>query len=469
MLGDNAYSDGTDSEYQAAVFDMYAAMLRKSVLWPAFGNHDGHSASSRLQTGVFYDIFTLPADGDAGGIASGTEAYYSFDYANIHFICLNSHDMPREPDGEMLTWLQNDLTANAMDWTIAFWHHPPYSKGSHDSDSEGRLSEMRSNALPILEDGGVDLVLTGHSHSYERSYLLDGHYGPSSTLTDSMIINRGDGRTDGDGVYHKHTPGPAGHEGAVYVVAGSSGKTSGGSLNHPAMYVSLNVLGSVVLDVDGNRINLCFLDNTGTKRDYFTLVKGDIDTLVSAVFSSVKAMVNAGKVHLKWQAETEINCFGYEIERFTISTWDSIGFVRSNGTATISSGHEFRDDLSDIDPEVLEFKYRLKRIDKDGSLKYSPELTVVLVLPNTPQLNQNFPNPFNPTTKITYSIPNSGVVILKIYDTLGREVQTLVDEFQEAGIYSLDFDAGNFSSGIYFYTLRISDGSADTKRMLLLK
>ena len=280
MLGDNAYDDGTDNEYQAAVFDMYPTMLRKSALWPAFGNHDGGSASSPTQTGVFYDIFTLPAQGEAGGVASGTEAYYSFDFANVHFICLNSHDMPRTPTGAMLTWLRQDLAANNKTWTMAFWHHPPYSKGSHNSDTENQLVEMRQNALPLLENGGADLVLTGHSHSYERTFLLDGHYGTSGTLTSNMILNNGSGRADGDGGYTKPTLGPASHQGAVYVVAGSSGQISGGPLNHPAMYLSLNVLGSVVLDVDNNRVDATFLDQLGNRRDYFTIIKGR--TAVSA-------------------------------------------------------------------------------------------------------------------------------------------------------------------------------------------
>ena len=90
MLGDNAYPDGTDAEYQAAVFDMYPALLRQSVLWPTLGNHDGHTADSGAQTGPYYDIFTLPVNGEAGGLASGTEAYYSFDFGNVHFICLES-------------------------------------------------------------------------------------------------------------------------------------------------------------------------------------------------------------------------------------------------------------------------------------------------------------------------------------------------------------------------------------------
>jgi hypothetical protein len=267
MLGDNAYDDGTDAEYQAAVFDMYPSVLRQTVLWPTFGNHDGVSADSDTLTGPYYDVFTLPRSGEAGGSPSGTEAYYSFDYANIHFVCLDSHDSDRTPTGPMLTWLGDDLAATDQTWIVAFWHHPPYSKGSHDSDSEARLVQMRENALPVLEAHGVDLVLGGHSHSYERSFLLAGHYGASGTLDPSMVLDGGDGREDGDGAYLQNP------DGAVFMVAGSSGKTTPASLNHPAMYLSLLELGSLVLDVDGDRLDVSFVSDTGVVEDYLTLLQ----------------------------------------------------------------------------------------------------------------------------------------------------------------------------------------------------
>ncbi|MCB0384186.1 MAG: metallophosphoesterase family protein, partial [Bdellovibrionales bacterium] len=169
MLGDNAYTDGTDAEYQAAVFNMYPHMLRTSALFPTRGNHERDDSP-------YYQIFTMPTKGEAGGLPSGSEAYYSFDYANIHFVCLDSTGSSRSPTGAMAKWLKDDLANNSALWTIAYWHHPPYSKGSHDSDTEGALVEMREHFLPILEDNGVDLVMAGHSHSYERSVLLDGHY-----------------------------------------------------------------------------------------------------------------------------------------------------------------------------------------------------------------------------------------------------------------------------------------------------
>jgi hypothetical protein len=276
MLGDNAYGTGTDAEYQKAVFAMYPDTLRTSPLWPTLGNHDAGSANSGTESGVYYDVFTLPTRGQAGGLPSGTEAYYAFDYANIHFICLDSHDTDRSKDGAMAQWLRADLESTTQEWIVCFFHHPPYTKGTHDSDdpkdSSGRMIQMRQNLLPILEEGGVDLVLTGHSHNYERSHLLDRSYGFSTNTLPSQFINKGDGRPDGDGPYRK-PPGTEPHKGAVYVVAGSSGQTESGSLNHPVMFLSLKKLGSLVLDVEGPELKATFLTDRSKVLDYFTIRK----------------------------------------------------------------------------------------------------------------------------------------------------------------------------------------------------
>lgn len=284
MLGDNAYDSGTDGEYQTKLFDIYADMLRRSVLWPTLGNHDGITANSSTQTGPYYDIFSLPTAGEAGGLASGTEAYYSFDHGNIHFVVLDSHETDRSIGSAMLTWLESDLAANVQDWVIAFWHHPPYSKGSHDSDTETRLVEMRQYVVPILDDYGVDLAFTGHSHSYERSFPIEGHYGISTTFNDSMLVASGNGDPAGDGPYVKAIVGPDPHSGIVHTVAGNSSQITGGSLDHPAMYLSLNVLGSVVLDVNGNQLDASMLDKDGLIRDQYRILKGSAMGLPVAAF-----------------------------------------------------------------------------------------------------------------------------------------------------------------------------------------
>jgi hypothetical protein len=275
MLGDNAYGSGTDEQYQTAVFLRYADVLRRFPLWTTRGNHDD------LRSGAandYYDFFELPISGEVGGVPSGTEAYYSFDYANLHFVCLDSDGSDRGADGPMVDWLRQDLAMNTQDWTIAFWHHPPYTKGSHDSDTESNCVQMRQNVLPVADSLGVDLVLTGHSHSYERSFLLNGHYDVSSTLTPEMVLDDGDGRDGpgGDGAYEKATLGSAMGEGAVYIVAGSSSKHSGGPLDHPAMFTSQDRLGSVVLESAGSRLDVSFLDDNGIVRDDFAMLKPDV-------------------------------------------------------------------------------------------------------------------------------------------------------------------------------------------------
>ena len=282
FLGDNAYNDGTDSEYQTAVFEnMYEDKLKNSVSWSCLGNHDGHSANSSNQTGPYYDIFSFPTNGFTDGISSGTdsgtEAYYSFDYGNVHFISLDSYETNRAVGGAMYNWCLADIQNTTADWVVVFWHHPPYTKGSHNSDTETELIDMRTNFLPMLETNGVDLVLSGHSHSYERSYFLKDHHGLSGTF--NSVIHTvgtngdGDGRIGSDGSYQKMVTGPEAGDGAVYITAGSSGKATGGTLNHPAMFHSVNLLGSCVLEVDGDEMNVKFITDTGAINDFFTISK----------------------------------------------------------------------------------------------------------------------------------------------------------------------------------------------------
>lgn len=277
MLGDNAYGVGTDAEYQRAVFNMYPGLLRQTVLWSTMGNHETYSTDPDGRF-PYLNIFSLPTAGQAGGLPSGTEQYYSFEYGNIHFVCLDSEESPRTPGGSMLTWLEEDLAANTKDWLIAFWHSPPYTKGSHNSDSfadsAGRLVEMRENIVPVLESYGVDLVLCGHSHNYERSYLMDGHYDYSSTLTPWMIKDSGSGQPDDTGPYLKRDTGPNANQGTVYVVAGSSGWATFQTGRHPIMHASLLRMGSLILDIDGHRLDAKFLRETGTIDDHFTILKG---------------------------------------------------------------------------------------------------------------------------------------------------------------------------------------------------
>lgn len=276
FLGDNAYNIGTDKEYQTAIFEnMYEERLKNTIAWSCIGNHDGYSANSKKQKGPYYDIFHFPKEGECGGLPSGTEAYYSFNYGNVHFISLDSHESDRSVGGAMYSWAENDLANTTAKWIIAFWHHPAYSMGSHNSDKEKRLIEMRENFVPLMEKYGVDVIFSGHSHSYERSYMINGHHGISDSFDKekhTVSNGSGDGREDGDGSYRKTSELEG--KGMVYLTAGSSGKISGFENElHEAMFVSLNELGSCAFEIHGNRFDLKFIDSTGKVEDYFTLEK----------------------------------------------------------------------------------------------------------------------------------------------------------------------------------------------------
>lgn len=296
MLGDNAYECGRDEQYQRAVFDVYPEILQRVVLWPTIGNHDaGCYGTDRFP---YLDIFHLPTQGESGGVASGTERYYSFDHANIHFVCLDSQTSSRLGESPMLAWLEQDLAATEKDWIIAYWHHPPYSFGTHDSDLERDLIEMRQNTVPILESYGVDLVLCGHSHNYERSFWLNGHYGFSADLTPANILNGGSGRDGDGGPYEKPAGGMGAGRGTVYAVCGCSGE--GGEFDprlHPAMRVALGGFGSMVLDVDGLRLDAKFITEAGELADWFSIKKGAPD---AATHPALSVRRDGNRAWLEW-------------------------------------------------------------------------------------------------------------------------------------------------------------------------
>ncbi len=269
--GDMAYSTGRDTEFQTHFFESYDSTLRNKVCWPTMGNHEGQTSKGTTGVGPYYDAYMVPTRGEVGGVASGTEAYYSFNYGNIHFICLDSHDLDRKPTAAMGKWLRADLDKARADWQIAFWHHPAYTKGSHDSDKEADLTEVRRYIMPIIEAGGVDLVLTGHSHVFERSMLMDGAYA-TPTVSENVILDDGDGDPTGDGAYRK-SAGIHAHEGTVQVVTGNSGQSLGRNGTLPVMRRTLVENGSVLIDVNGDTLTGRMISRNGSQRDVFSIVK----------------------------------------------------------------------------------------------------------------------------------------------------------------------------------------------------
>ena len=173
---------------------------------------------------------------------------------------------------------------------------------------------------------------------------------------------------------------------------------------------------------------------------------------------------------LNWSTATEINNRGFNIERSNDgSNWSTVGFVGGKGTTSETSDYIFVDNKVNSGS----YSYRLKQIDFDGSSSYSKVVNVDVIVPAQFELSQNYPNPFNPSTTINFSIPVDSHINILVFDVLGQEVTSLLSGFKLSGSYKINFDAGKFNSGVYFYKLTASgvDGSefTSTKKMILTK
>jgi hypothetical protein len=187
--------------------------------------------------------------------------------------------------------------------------------------------------------------------------------------------------------------------------------------------------------------------------------------VVPVELTSFTANVSSNAVTLNWKTSTETNNKGFEIQRKAEgSTWTNISFVNGNGTST--QGHEYS--YVDGSLESGNYSYRLKQVDFNGSYEYSNVVEASVNAPNKFELAQNFPNPFNPTTKISFSVPSNSNVKLTVYNLLGQEITNLVNGFMKAGSHTVEFNATNFNSGLYFYRLE-SNGLTQVKKMMLLK
>jgi hypothetical protein len=195
-------------------------------------------------------------------------------------------------------------------------------------------------------------------------------------------------------------------------------------------------------------------------------------TVLPVELVSFTATANRTNAELHWSTATEVNNYGFDVERrlinsqsSTVSSWEKIGFVEGNGTSNAAQSYSY----TDASVSSGTYVYRLKQIDNNGTYKYSSEAEITIAVPKVVALNQNYPNPFNPTTTITFTLAQDGFTTLKIYDILGREVTTLVNGEMKSGVVNtVNFNASKYSSGVYFSRLE-SSGNVQMKTLMLLK
>jgi len=248
-------------------------------------------------------------------------------------------------------------------------------------------------------------------------------------------------------------------------------KSVGGSDIDQQQYGNSLALGSLHLTGYFNSTDADFDPNGGTT----TLASAGSYDVVNAKYTedgalpveltTFSANVNGNNVNLSWETATEVNNYGFNIERKTETRgWNKVDFVEGHGNSNSVKHYSFTDNVS----LSGKYFYRLKQIDINGTFEYSNIIEVNIGVPNKFEVAQNYPNPFNPTTTISFSIPKKQSVKVIIYNSLGEIVQTLINKNLEAGIHTYNFDADNLGSGIYYYKV-VAGNNIQIRKMMLLK
>jgi hypothetical protein len=274
-LGDQTEDDAV-YQIQHDYFNILEKVFINSPVYTTIGNHDNHdSLFNYLRT------YTLPESAEAGGAPSGTEKYYSFDYSNIHVVVLCTEIYDEEGVKAQTDWLSRDLAKNHQPWLIACLHQPFHSGGHHNTDVNESMQIKRTEWLPILWNYDVDLILQGHNHIYERSYMVRNLIGKAMAVTKANKIDTCSGREEDGKPYYKKI-GKTG-QGTVFVTVAAGGVANPSpKFVHfpifPVYYSAPRIEGSVVVDVNNNRMDVRFLcdepDASGSHIwDHFTIIK----------------------------------------------------------------------------------------------------------------------------------------------------------------------------------------------------
>ncbi len=479
---------GLTNSFGSGLKDIYLVKTDQlgNLVWErTFGGSNDDEGYSVLQTN------------DGGYIVAGVTSSFSFGGRDIYLV-------KTDPSGNSL-WQKNlgGLSSDGA-WDIehtsdggfiiagwTFSHGPGFLGNAWlvKTDSLGNqqwhrafggTGVDRTYSVQQTTDGGF--ILTGYTDSFGAG-LYDMLLIKTDNFGNQQWIKTfgGSGRDYGNYVQQTMDGGyivvgytlsfGAGGDDVYLVKTDSSGnlqwfKTYGGS--------SSDVGYSVIETPDGGYVITGHTLSFGAGVHDVWLIR--IDTVIPVELISFTADVNDNIISLNWMTASEVNNLGFEVERKVSSRqyaasnfWEKIGFLDGKGTTTDASSYSFVD--KGLVPGV--YNYRLKQIDLDGTFKYyTLSESIKIGVPNKFDLAQNYPNPFNPSTIISWQSPVEGWQTLKIFDVLGNEIVTLVDEFKPAGRYEIEFSAAQVSrpelaSGIYFYELRSGEYSSVKKMMII--
>ena len=310
----------------------------------------------------------------------------------------------------------------------------------------------------VLIDAGADYNMDNNSDVIK----ISGNYTNNNSSLDNDKGTLNFNGTSPQTIYSASTPASTKTMSANIIVSNSTGVTL---LSDVGFQTNLSLQSGGFITKNGNKIYVGGSEYTAP---------------VPVELVSFNAKVKDNVVQLNWNTATEVNNYGFEIERQILkqvqndknNNWEKIGFVNGHGNSNSPKIYSFED--SKLSNNA--YHYRLKQVDNDGTFTYSNTVLVSIdQMPGSFALHQNYPNPFNPSTKISWQSTTSGWQTLKVYDVLGNEVVTLVNEFREAGFYEKEFSGSQLTSGVYIYKIQIypanggAEGFSETKKMILTK
>ncbi len=349
-------------------------------------------------------------------------------------------------------------------YSLALFYQNPYPLGFLFNNLAWAQSSPAVN-LPmntwvhvalVRESGIVSLYENGN----QIPYTGDGGSFPNTTAPQSPV---GSFRIGGDSTSYKF-------KGYIDEVRFSSiARYSGSTYTVPTDTFSLDANTIALYHFDEGS-GTSASDATGSHNLTLRNSPGWVTNTLPVELSSFTAIANSTGATLVWKTATEVNNYGFEVERRAVGktvkgNWEKVGFVKGNGTSNSPKQYSF----TDANLTAGRYAYRLKQVDNNGMFKYYSSAEVEIGALAEFGLGQNYPNPFNPTTTIKYNVPvgTYGNISMKVYDIMGREVATLVNEMKEAGSYEVTFDGSKLASGLYFYKLQVGTLSAVKKLMLV--
>jgi pectate lyase len=342
-------------------------------------------------------------------------------------------------DGHDKNSLVGHSDSNVSDSAMKITYHHNWFKGTNQRNPRVRFAKV---------------------HVYNNYYSDNGIYGVSSNMEADVMV---------EGNYFLNVPIPT--------ETSRDGSPQGDLVERNNIFINCGVPGTRGTAFEPSLFYSYTIDSTITIPDTVMLYAGSGKYDFSLVgeepipveFLSFTGIVNGENVCLNWSTTTELNNIGFEILRKKIEMdmqeipWQTIGFIQGKGTTTNEQFYSF----NDIKPLPGNYKYMLKQLDFDGSMKFSDEIEIILGPITVFKLEQNYPNPFNPSTMIRYQVPQNSYVSIIVYDVLGNKIKELVNQEKTTGYYSTSFESFGLSSGLYICTMKAGNFTTSNKMILI--